>query len=342
MLCVRTTRRSGFTLVEALIAGTVLSIVLLTAYGMLQHDAQLSRSTLGISIAETRCQSMVTEFERELADARGASPIAVQTGALPSNGTLVTVSSTLGFPPSGLLLVDRGTAAAERVSYGALDATRFLNLTRGEQCTNPASHATTTEILWAGLAQPIELQTNPAPNLYDGRARVGGRTVFFRGDGSGFSYRVPTDPAGGRDFIDGGDLRWGATVRGVPTLDGWYALQFEPRDTLDERASDSDVNGDGDRLDVFDVGQLRRRAWDTANPGAPADDLGMGPTVLLQERCRWGRDLDGDGFDDPMFLWDAERRQLSIRLFVVGRTDHSQPIVRKLEATIFLRNVAEG
>lgn len=342
MIRMRTTGRSGFTLVEALIAGTVLSVVLLTAYGMLQHDAQISRSTLGISIAETRCQAMITELERELADARGASPIAVQTGALVPAGTQVNVGSTLGFPPSGMLLVDRGSAAVERMRYDALDATRFLSLTRGQQCTTAASHATATEILWGGLAQPIELQVNPAPSLFDGRARVAGRTIFFRGDGTGFSYRVPTDPAGGRDFIDGDELRWGATVRGTPTLDGWYAIVFEPRETITEASSGTDMNNDGDRLDTFDIGQLRRRAWNATNPAGLGDDLGLGPTVLIQERCRHGRDLDGDGFDDPMFLWDAERRQLSIRLFVVGHADRSQPIVRKLETTIFLRNVAEG
>lgn len=338
----RRTRRGGFTLIEVLIAGTILSIVLLTSYGMLQHDATLSRSTLGISVAETRCQTMIFELERELADARGASPVAVATQTMASGQTQLQVGSTLGFPTSGVLLIDRGTAQVERVRYGGINDTNFLAITRAQQCTNAVAHASGIEVLWGGLAQPIELQVNPPANLYDGRARVAGKTIFFRGDGTGFSYRVPTDPAGGRDFLDGDELRWGATVRGTPTLDGWFALVFEPKDTIDEAGCGTDLNNDGDFNDVFDVGQIRRKSWNSATPGVGGDDLGVGPTVVIQERCRYGRDLDGDGFEDPMFLWDAARRQLSIRIFVLGQAERSQPIVRKLESTIFLRNVAES
>ena len=65
---------AGFTLVEALVAGCVLSLVLLSSYALIQHDSTLSQSTLGISVAETRAQAMLHGLERKL------EPPAVLTG----------------------------------------------------------------------------------------------------------------------------------------------------------------------------------------------------------------------------------------------------------------------
>jgi len=332
-------RRGGFTLVEVLIASGVLALVLLSTYALIERDMHLSRSTLGISVAETRAQSMLFGIERELADARGEAPRAQLTLGLGAGSVGgIEVDATAGFPPAGQLLLSRGTAGVERVGYGALDAEHFLDLERAQGCTNPAGHPIASELLWCGLAEPIELQVDPPANLWDGRARVGGRSVYFRGDGTGFVYRVPTDPAGGSDFLDGGDLRWGGTVAGTPTLDGWQALVFVARERFDEAITQDDVNKDGDRTDVFDIGQLRRLAWNAATPGAAPDDLGLGPTAVLQERCHPGSDLDHDGFEDPLFLWDAVRRELTITLFVLGRSVQDQPVVRKVATTIFLRN----
>lgn len=335
--------RAGFTLVETLVAACVLGLVLLSSYGLLHSDASLSRSTLGIAVAETRAQQMLHGFERELADARGANPVAQLTQtAPPEEQTGLRVDSTLGFPPAGTVLVDRGNAGVERIAYTSITNTLLGGLARGERCTDVSGHASGTEVIWCGLAEPIELQVNPPAAQWDGRAQVGNRTVFFRGDGTGFAYRVPTDPSGGVDYIDGNDLRWGANVRGTQTLDGWYALEFVARDTFDENVSGDDLNRDGDRTDVFDVGQIRRRSWSSAAPGAQGDDIALSPTVVVQERCRYGSDLDGDGFADPLFLWDATRRELSIRVFVLGRGVKDQPMVRKVETTVFLRNIAQS
>ncbi|MFO1009025.1 MAG: prepilin-type N-terminal cleavage/methylation domain-containing protein [Planctomycetota bacterium] len=334
---------AGFTLTEALIAASLFSVVLLSSYALLQQDAQVSQSALGISVAESRAQSMLHGLERELADARGASPTATLVNALGSNDSAsMRVSSTLGFPPEGYLLLSRGTNGAERVGYATITSDTFVRLDRGVMGTNAASHAANGELLWGGLAEPIALQTNPAANLFDGRARIGGRTVFFRGDGTGFSYRTPTDPAGGNDFLDGDGLRWGATVRGTPIASGWSALVFVPGNEYVEARTGDDLNEDGDTNDVFDVGQIRRRTWDTDAPNAPGDDVGLSPTCVLQERGRPGADLDGDGFEDPIFLWDGTRRELSVRIFVLGRSREDAPIVRKVETVIFLRNDPEG
>lgn len=335
------TRRAGYTIVELALAGTILAVVLMSIVSVTMRDETLTRSALSVGVAETRAQEMLAVVERELVHARGASPRATLTQTLgPSDTSAIVVSSTLGFPDTGYALIDRGSGAVERVRYGGLDATRtrLVGLERGFGCTSGVAHGTGTEVLWGGLAEPIALQTNPPVTAYDGIARESTGDVFYRGDGSGFSYRVPTDPTGGTNYMVGGDVRWGAVVDDVPTLDGWAALYYEPSESYDESVGGYDLNGDGDTTDVFDVGQIRKRTWDTSNPAARVRVLGLGPTVVVQERCRWGSDLDGDGRNDPIFLWDATLRRLHVRLFVLGTSSSSRPIVRKVDTTIFLRN----
>jgi len=337
--------RSGFSLVELTVAGTLFAMVVMGIVMVTAKDDANSKSNLAIGVAEMRAQQMLARLEDELGHARGASPRAQLTQAVASGdiGSL-TVDSTLGFPSSGMLLVDRGNGALERLSYSRLDAggTRFLELKRGEQCTSGASHSAGADVLWCGLAEPILLQTNPAASLYDGRSMESTGPVFFRGDGTGFSYRVPVDPTGGTDFLVGGEVRWGAEVAHTPTATGWAAIWFEPSTTYAEATTGFDLNKDGDLADEYDIGQLRKRTWNTSNPADISIELGLGPTVIVQERCKWGRDLNRDGFDDPMFLWDANTRRLHIKLFVLGSSSASAPVMRAVESTVFLRNDPEG
>ncbi|HJO27187.1 MAG: hypothetical protein CMK00_03005 [Planctomycetes bacterium] len=336
--------RSGFSLLEMVIASTLLTFILMASFALIERNGHLSVSTLGIAAAEQNAQRMLYSLERELADARGANPLAAVTTDLQEGATTALfVDSSLGFPPFGTLLLERDTDDKERISYTALGAglLSFTGLERAVACTNDESHPRGCGLLWDGLAEPIALQSSPPANLYDGRVREADGTYFFRGNGSGFSYRVPVDPAGGTDFLDGDSIRWGAVVDGVPLTSGWQALIFRPNRELSEADLREDVNNDGDRLDVFDVGQIRRLAWDTADPGGPLDDRGLGPAVILQERCAWGSDLDGDGFEDPLFYWDRERRMLHFRLVIIGRARADIPVVRRVEASVFLRNEAE-
>jgi prepilin-type N-terminal cleavage/methylation domain-containing protein len=337
----RRTGASGFTLLEVLIASTVLTIALLCVYGLMTHDNQISQSTLGISYAEQKAQSLLYGLERELADARGANPKATLTANLNAgNNAHVQVDSTLGFPAHGMLLIDRGTPNAECVSYATLGPAlaSFATLVRGDQCTQPAQHSAGSSLMWEALAEPIEIQTNPPANMYDGKMSLGGGVVYFRGNGTGFSYRVPTDPTGGSNYMTGDNVQWGAQLSGHPTLSGWSALVFVPHFVLDEAKIGHDIDHNGNMTDLFDVGQIRKLTWDTSNPNAPVSDVALGPSVILQRRCGWGADLDGDGFADPLFLWDAHAQALHVRLFVLGHSVENLPIVRKVEATIFLRN----
>ena len=331
-------------LLETLIAVTLFATVLLSSMAMVESGKRFSSSTLQITSVEDLSQQMLFRLEHELAAAAGAEPVCALSAPLAA-GTLdsMAVSSTRGFPPRGELLLDRGTGLEERIGYADLASlTSFGELTRALACTAAAGHAANNGVdhLWAGLAQPLDNQVDPGASDYDGIALEGEQGVFFRGDGTGFSFRIPVDPSGGDNPLDGDDLRWGAVVPGVgPTEDGWMALVYEPKGSYEEAQHGDDVNKDGDALDVFDVGQIRRLTWDTTDPSS-LEDLGLGPSQILQERCNRGGDLDGDGFDDPLFLWNGEQNLLHVRLYVLGASRADMPVVRKVESVLFLRNEA--
>lgn len=336
--------RAGGLMLETLVAVGLFSVVLLSSLAMVESGRRFSNSTMQITTVEDLAQQMLFRMEHELASAAGSAPKFALPGPLAaSEATGLEASTTLGFPPRGTLLLDRGGAREERLSYSAIGSTtRFEGLTRGVQCTAASDHpgADGVDQLWSGLAEPLADQEAPAPADYDGIALEEGRQVFFRGDGTGFSYRVPVDPSGGNNPLDGDALRFGAVVGGVPTVDGWVALVFEGHEEYDEAATRDDLNADGDTADVFEIGQIRRLTWDARNPG-PVEDLGLGPSSVVQERCNHGGDLDGDGFADPLFLWNAATNLLHVRLFLLGASRRDMPVVRKVESVLFLRNEPE-
>jgi hypothetical protein len=338
----------GTSLVEVMFVVSLFTVVLLASLAMIESGRRFSSSTIHISTVEDLAQQMLFRMERELANASGTEPRAVVNVPFVQGETAALVAATSnGFPPHGRLILERGTASEERVAYEdlAADEMTFLTLTRGVECTSDVAHlptqATTVELMWEGLAEVIPNQTNPAPSEFDGIADEDGSPVFFQGDGTGFSYRVPVDPTGGTDYLNGNDLFWGVEIPGFgATTDGWAALYFEPKTVYDEADRAEDINGDGDTVDVFDVGQIRRVLWDRTNP-ATRKDTGLGPSAVIQERCNRGGDLDNDGFDDPIFLWDKDTNQLHVRLFLLGQGIADMPIVRQVESLMFLRNEPE-
>jgi hypothetical protein len=327
----------------------ILATVLASVIRVASQDQQVATATMGIGLSEMRAQQMLRTIETELANARGEVPIASLTEDLSlAQSALIEVDSTLGFPPIGTLLFQRGTELEERVDYTGLtaDQTSFTGLTRGVQCTAAAAHEAGTgdTVMWAGLAESIELQTDPPASAFDGQAAISAGTLFFRGDGSGFSYRVPIDPTGAipPNYLSAGELQWGHEIDGNPSTADWACLYFSPVRTIKEADVDVDMNDDGDRLDTFDLGQIRRRIWNTDNPAIAPADLGLGPTNILQERCDWGNDLDSDGFDDPIFLWDADSRQLHVQLLIMGYSATDRPITRRVNSVVYLRNQPEN
>jgi hypothetical protein len=293
-----------------------------------------------VTARERAALEMIGRIERTLEFAAGATPQAFLTSAIGGGDTIISVDSTLGYPPSGVLLLEPGGGGEERAAYDGIDTAthRFLNVERGVQCTPGAGHQAGTVVHFGGMAVATEEQVAPMAGSFDGRAQDGGDVVFFRGQGTAHSFRVPTDPAGGTDFFDDTGVTWGATIGGNPTLDGWSALAFRAVGELREDEQGRDLNGDGDATDVFDLGAIRLESWDAFTLSGASTETALCPPVIVQERCNWGGDLDGDGFDDPIFLWNQSTRTLHVRLFVVGRTVRDLPIVRRIESVMFLRN----
>jgi hypothetical protein len=337
--------QSGFTLVEGLFAATLVSVVIMGSILLLSHDMEVSKSSISVQAAQNQAQTLIYALEKELSNARGERPVATLTVGLGAGtGGTVTLDSSAGFPRTGMLTIDRGTPQSEHIAYTTLaaDGQTISGLTRGAQCSTAVGHAQNTEVLWSGMAELLALSGTPPADLYDGQSLESNGPAFFRGDGTGLSYRMPTDPAGGNDFFADGELQWGALVDQTPMLSGWCALYYRPVDSYDEATRGIDVNHDGDRTDVFDIGQIFRSRWSTIDPAGAPNDIAIGPGVVLQERCRYGSDLDGDGFADPIFLWDPVSGRLHLRLFVMGRNRQGWPTVRRVESMVFLRNSDGG
>ena len=345
--------RTGSTLIEVTFSTAILSVLLLSIFGVLERQSQLGTATLSTAITENRAIELASRLRRELVSARGKRVRCVLTAPISSgaNGpsSILEVSTTTGFPPSGTLLVDSGTGSVERIGYESLnlDEREFRGLTRGLGGTSESSHSVTSEwIWWSGMACPIE----GVAGLDGGTAWLNGREVPFRGDGLGFSYRVPVDLDGGvgtPDYLDGLEPAWGAITRSgvdgalTPNETGWCAIVFEVSSELTEEELNSDINQDGDKEDIFDVGRLVKNTWDTVDPLVPVHRQALGPSCVLQERDAPAADLDGDGYQDPLFLWDADTRVLSMRLFLLARGLPDQPTIRRIDVCVFLRNAFE-
>src|ERR1700752_1510085 len=166
--------RSGALMIEALIAISLFATVLLSSMALVQSCRGFSHSTLQVPAVEDLSQQMLFRMEHELAAATGANanPFTALTATLSaSERDSLQVASTLGFPPRGVLVFERGTAQEEHVGYsGIADINHFTGLTRGLQCTQPVAHPASSiqDVLWVGLAEPLEDQTDPSAGAHDG------------------------------------------------------------------------------------------------------------------------------------------------------------------------------
>ncbi len=342
----RTHSRSGLTLIEVLIATAIFSVLMVTATLNVNRDARALKSLARKSSLEVKADVMINRIESQLEFAQAATVQAwLQADVTGGETNLILVDTTLGFPDQGTLLFEPGTVREERIRYATLGPTpnTFGTLTRAQRCTPASNHADGTLVRWSDSAVVLEDQLNPPVAFYDGASQELLGQLFYRGDGSGFSFRVPTDPTGSMEFFDAaGEVTWGATVQGNDILTGWSCLHFDPVAVISEAARGFDFNSDGDQTDTFDLGRIAMRSWDTANAAIPATEVGLCPPMILQEQCNWGSDLDNDGFQDPMFLWDPTSGRLRIRLFLLTSNQIERPEVRLIERAMFLRNGSQG
>jgi len=343
--CVKRRRaaQTGLTLVELAIAMALISLIMAFMTVQLQREAKGLSELQAVSHHERVVNDLLTKIETQLDFSQGVVPSVALASALPAGENFVVdVDATAGFPDVGMLLIDAGTGSEERIRYAAFDpdASAFLQLERGAQGGAQRSHASGANVLWAPSAVVIDDQVAPPASAFDGRSRELLADLFFRGDGTGFSYRVPVDPTGGTNYLTPTGVRWGATVGARPTEDGRACLYFEPVAQLREADRNFDFNNDGDLLDTFDLGRIRQRSWDAVDGDAAASDLPLCPPIVLQEWNNWGSDLDNDGFEDPMFLWTPVSGRLRVRVFVLIGSVNSRQVVKRFETVLHLRNGA--
>ncbi len=336
--------KAGYSAIELSFSVSIFVVVLLSSLAMVDRDTHLSRSSLSIGTVETLAQEMLFELEREIINAAGETPLATLDAPFgPGESATLSVDSTVNFPPNSGLILDWNKENTEVIAYQTFsnDQENFLQLERGQECTQASGHDFQASALWSGLGL-VAAQQVPAPAGFGRQASELTGPMWFAGQGTGFVYRVPVDPVdpmNGTAFLDGDDIMWGAPLdAAIDPRDCYVSVYFQPRTTLSEAQARDDINNDGDQLDVFDVGQIRRIVWDSTDPGAAPQDIGLGPTAVLQEQCNYGSDLNGDGFADPLFLWDPRTRQLHVRIMVVGASVADLPIVRMVESIIYLRN----
>jgi len=330
----------GLTLIDLTIGLAIVSFLLVAITVVIQREARALAIVTNRTDTERRARVMLGRIEGELEYAQAANPSTVLTSDLGVGaGGTASVDTVAGFPDVGTLLIDAGEADEERIAYQLVQTAPpgFTNLTRGERCTSAAAHDQGEQVMWSALARYTDDQIAPPAARFDGISSEISGQAFFRGEGTGFSYRVPLDLDGDGDLYDGDEVSWGAVVRGVAIADGWTAVHFEPVAVVTEAGRRFDLNGDGDLVDTFDLGRIRMRSWDASAPGQVTDHA-LCPPMILQEQCNWGGDLDADGFDDPMFLWDPVTGRLRIRLFLLTGADSDRPQLRTVEAVTFLRN----
>ncbi|MFT5198972.1 MAG: hypothetical protein ACI87O_001632 [Planctomycetota bacterium] len=334
--------KAGFTLLELTIAASLMTVIMASMVVGLQSEAKNLSEMASTSHRERSAQVVMHRIEQELEFAAGTAPTAWLTSGVGGGSESLQLDSSAGFPPNGTLLLEPGSPMEERVVFSGLDSVThtFNELNRGQRCTSPYTHAEGVRVYWAGGASALINQIGPPASQWDGQALTADGPLFFRGDGTGFSYRVPTDPAGGADYFDATGIRWGSKVAGNPSVSGWSALMYVPTRQIVESDLQTDINSDGDEIDVFSLGQIRLVRWDAFNNGVPTDDLALCPPIIAQEVCNYGGDMDGDGFADPMFLWNPSDGSLRIRLTIVSGQQKQRAVVNRIANTLYLRNGA--
>ncbi len=334
--------KRGLTMLEMIATVSIFAVVSVALLSSLGREARALKHFATQSFKESQAGAMLDRVTAELGYAQAVTPRAWMNGETPQHEVdELDVDTLAGFPSAGVLLLQPGTPDEERIAYAELDLDdlSFRTLARGFACGAASDHPSGSLVRWAHSAEAIAEQDAPPPEFFDGITLEPSGPAFYRGDGTGFVFHAPVDPAGNGTFFDlDGNVQWGASVGGVQVIGGFSCFYFAPDSVITEAALDLDVNQDGDLDDSFDRGSIRLRAWDGAAPAAAPRDAALCPPVVLQEVCSWGSDLDADGWQDPIFLWSPDISKLHIRTLILTESSNGQARVRMFERSVFLPN----
>ena len=334
----RRTKRSGFSLLGILIGLSTLALFMSGMLFALHAEITRGQDSVKDSFAESRINDLFSRMERELVRSRVVIPNTYLTQALTATAQRARVGSTVGFPNEGTLLLGPGQARQERIRYDfdAGDPTEFAGLERSSRCAVPSMHPRGTLVLWANTARLVANQGTPAAHEYDGISQEPFGPRFYRGDGTGIAFQTTVPPADA-NLTDGRAAQEDGKAGAPATKAELALLRFVPVATLTEANRGFDFNRDGDYEDSFDLGSIHLRSRD---PNAPkrTTDIALCPPMVLQETCNPAADMDGDGFEDPMFLFDETTGRLRVRLFVLAGAIQDIPVIRRIETRIYVRN----
>jgi prepilin-type N-terminal cleavage/methylation domain-containing protein len=155
-------------------------------------------------------------------------------------------------------------------------------------------------------------------------------------DGSLLTFQVPVDLDGNGTVLDAdGNCEFGLDDLGVVS-NGSATLMFVQNqvggnpEVLSEAALGRDLNGDGDRVDIYDRGRIVR------NSTASALNRTLTGVRVIQPSGNWGGDIDGDGQADPVFRMNG--KQVWIDLWTLGLDEAGTPHLIRCQTSLHLRN----
>lgn len=336
-------KRSGLTLIELVIAGAILAVMTVALTMSLERQSRSMQGRTAASSVELNAEILLDRMVSRLKFARWADTRTQLAGSIDNGQGAFDVEEIAGFPPSGNLILESGIDSPEVVTYAQLDPGNlsFVGVQRGTQCTSSSTWPDGTAVHWEGLALYTTDQVAPDPDDMDGISMEMGREVFYLGGGTGLVFQAPIRDAAGTILYEAdGDLAYGAAVNGVDENEGYYALVFEQTGAIVEEALAMDLNFDGDEEDLFDLGHIRLLTWRADDPDS-VETAVFSQNSIVQEACNYGSDLDGDGFDDPMFLLDPNTGRLRVRIFSFSGWAGTSGFHRD-ELTVFLVNSISG
>jgi hypothetical protein len=119
---------------------------------------------------------------------------------------------------------------------------------------------------------------------------------------------------------------------GVPWSDVDRVTRYREMETIKESDARQDLNGDGDRDDVFSLGVIE----------ITDEVLGFRPIVsrpvVMRASPSMLGDVNGDGVADPMFEMNAIERRLTAHVYLLGRDANGRYIRTEVQGSVRLRN----